>query len=181
MSPASFGVRARWSWPCRNASARYVYWAQCDERHSVPAPSHQNANTTSRRSAMTAPPAPGRDRGVEGLGMARDYIHGFVDLSREGRARGPSFTPLERPLSLDRLMSSAPIVSMHEVTRRFGPVLANDRVSLDLVAGEVHALVGENGAGKSTLMKVLYGLHPPDSGNIRDDGRVVRIDNTAAA
>ena len=68
-----------------------------------------------------------------------------------------------------------PLVSMRDVTRRFGPVLANDRVSLELYPGEVHALVGENGAGKSTLMKVLYGLHSPDSGSIEIGGRSVRI------
>ena len=76
---------------------------------------------------------------------------------------------------------SAPIVSMRDVTRRFGPVVANDRVSLEVRAGEVHALVGENGAGKSTLMKVLYGLHPPHAGTIEVDGRPVHIDSPATA
>ena len=74
-----------------------------------------------------------------------------------------------------------PIVSLREITRRFGPVLANDRVSLDLHAGEVHAMVGENGAGKSTLMKVLYGLHPPQSGEIHVKGARVSIPTPAHA
>ena len=70
---------------------------------------------------------------------------------------------------------SAPLVSLRGVTRRFGPVLANDAVSLDLMDGEIHAIIGENGAGKSTLMKVLYGMHPADAGTITVAGREVRI------
>jgi simple sugar transport system ATP-binding protein len=78
-------------------------------------------------------------------------------------------------------LPTTPIVSLRDITRRFGPVLANDRVSLELRAGEVHALVGENGAGKSTLMKVLYGLHAPQGGEILVRGESVRIPSPAHA
>jgi ribose transport system ATP-binding protein len=60
-------------------------------------------------------------------------------------------------------------------------VVALSQVSLTLHRGEVLSLVGENGAGKSTLMKVLGGIHQPDAGEIRLDGRVVTLDGVAAA
>jgi general nucleoside transport system ATP-binding protein len=70
---------------------------------------------------------------------------------------------------------SAPLVVLDGITKRFPGVLANDRVSLELRQGEIHALVGENGAGKSTLMRVLYALYPPDAGRIIVRGRPTRI------
>ncbi|MBI5709701.1 MAG: ABC transporter ATP-binding protein [Candidatus Eisenbacteria bacterium] len=79
------------------------------------------------------------------------------------------------------MTAPAPAVSLRHITRRFGPVVANDDVSLDLAPGEIHALVGENGAGKSTLVRVLYGLLQPDAGSIEVDGRTVRIHRPADA
>ncbi len=62
-------------------------------------------------------------------------------------------------------------VEMRNIVKRFPGVLANSRVSFDVHAGEIHALLGENGAGKSTLMRQLYGLYQPDEGEIVIDGR----------
>ncbi|MFM7819872.1 MAG: ATP-binding cassette domain-containing protein, partial [Actinomycetota bacterium] len=60
----------------------------------------------------------------------------------------------------------APSIILRNITKAYGETTALNEVSLDLHAGEVHALLGENGAGKTTLMKILYGLSQPDSGQI---------------
>ncbi|MDB1086442.1 sugar ABC transporter ATP-binding protein [Streptomyces sp. ACA25] len=70
---------------------------------------------------------------------------------------------------------------MHGIVKEFPGVRALDGIDLQVVAGEVHCLLGQNGAGKSTLIKTLAGAHQPDAGRIRWQGREVRLPRPQAA
>lgn len=77
--------------------------------------------------------------------------------------------------------SIVPILQVERFTKHFAEVKANTDVSLDVLPGEVHALVGENGAGKSTLLKMIYGVYTPDAGTMYVDGEVVTAGSPAEA
>jgi ABC-type uncharacterized transport system ATPase subunit len=80
-----------------------------------------------------------------------------------------------------RIGEEAALLEARSLTKRFGDVLANSDVDLTVLAGEVHALIGENGAGKSTLLKMLYGVYVPDEGRLFVDGVPVPPGNPAGA
>ena len=72
-------------------------------------------------------------------------------------------------------------LELENVSKQYPAVKANDRVSLRVRPGEIHAVLGENGAGKSTLMKIIYGAVRPDEGTVRFNGQPVQVANPAAA
>ncbi len=72
-------------------------------------------------------------------------------------------------------------LELHDITKRYPSVVANDRISLIVEPGQIHAVLGENGAGKSTLMKIIYGAVKPDAGRVLWNGKEVNIANPAQA
>ena len=69
----------------------------------------------------------------------------------------------------------APILEVHGISKKFGAVQALCDVDFEVYSGEVVGLVGDNGAGKSTLVKIISGVHPPDTGTFIFEGREVAI------
>lgn len=75
----------------------------------------------------------------------------------------------------------SPVFEIRGISKRFDATQALDNVRLTLYPGEVHALLGENGAGKSTLIKIMTGIHQPDSGEMLLDGQPIKVSNSAQA
>ena len=79
------------------------------------------------------------------------------------------------------LPTCAEALSTNNIAKSFPGVFALDQVSIALLRGEVHALIGENGAGKSTLLKILAGILQPDKGEILLEGKRTRLSSTLTA
>jgi simple sugar transport system ATP-binding protein len=74
-----------------------------------------------------------------------------------------------------------PLIRIENIVKKFGPFTALNGITMDVRAGEVHALLGDNGAGKSTLIKILSGVHQPTSGQIYVEGRPVKFSSPRGA
>jgi len=84
-------------------------------------------------------------------------------------------------MSMPNSLSPTPAIRLTDISKSFGPVRANRGATLEVMPGEIHALVGENGAGKSTLMRVLSGMYATESGRMEVNGRDVTGWSTADA
>jgi general nucleoside transport system ATP-binding protein len=79
------------------------------------------------------------------------------------------------------MIDVTPRLQLTSISKRYASVLANQDVSLTVLPGEIHALLGENGAGKSTLVKIIYGSVKPDEGTVSFNGKPVHIRNPQEA
>ena len=78
-------------------------------------------------------------------------------------------------------ISLNPALHLRNITKRFGSLVANDDISLQVQQGEILALLGENGAGKSTLVSILFGHYVADSGSIEVNGQALKSGDPKAA
>ncbi|MEO1238554.1 MAG: ATP-binding cassette domain-containing protein, partial [Pseudomonadota bacterium] len=76
---------------------------------------------------------------------------------------------------------SVPAIELKGISKSFGPVRANKDISLSVMPGTIHGIIGENGAGKSTMMSILYGFYKADAGEIFINGQKTEIPDSQAA
>ncbi|MDP2371836.1 ATP-binding cassette domain-containing protein, partial [Rhodoferax sp.] len=79
------------------------------------------------------------------------------------------------------MTTAPPRLQLIGITKAYPGVIANSDVSLSVMPGEIHAVLGENGAGKSTLMKIIYGSVKPDAGQVKINGQEMKIRNPKEA
>jgi rhamnose transport system ATP-binding protein len=128
--------------------------------------------------------SPGRSAGSQsgsgnGLSQGATPAHAGADGLSQGAT--PAHAGADGPEGRERTDPGVPFLSLRSAAKSFGAVQALVDVSIDLYGGEVHGLVGENGAGKSTLVKILAGVHQPDSGHVLVNGEPATLHSPAAA
>ena len=79
------------------------------------------------------------------------------------------------------MADNTPAIELKGISKAFGPVQANKEISISVMPGTIHGIIGENGAGKSTLMSILYGFYKADAGEIFISGNKTQIPDSQAA
>ena len=102
-------------------------------------------------------------------------------MAGSGTDETPGLDPKSAAGDASQAGRPSPVLSLEHAAKSFGAVQAVVDASIDLYSGEAHALVGENGAGKSTVVKILAGVHHPDSGHVSVDGSPVSLSGPADA
>ena len=87
----------------------------------------------------------------------------------------------ETTANIGAASEAAPAIELKSISKAFGPVQANKDISIRVMPGTIHGIIGENGAGKSTLMSILYGFYKADSGQIFINGNETQIPDSQAA
>jgi rhamnose transport system ATP-binding protein len=111
---------------------------------------------------------------------ARETLRADGEPSVPDASGPPSAASMSSPSGASAPLAT-PVLALRHAAKSFGAVHAVIDGTIDLYAGEVHALLGENGAGKSTIVKILAGVHKPDSGEALIDGAPVSLHGPAAA
>ncbi|SFB18012.1 nucleoside ABC transporter ATP-binding protein [Poseidonocella pacifica] len=88
---------------------------------------------------------------------------------------------MAQELDTGRQATAAPAIELKGISKAFGPVQANKDISIRVMPGTIHGIIGENGAGKSTLMSILYGFYKADAGEVFINGRKTEIPDSQAA
>src|SRR6056297_1567994 len=101
--------------------------------------------------------------------------HLRLSRARPPPAGGP------HPLPQGCAMTDTPAIELKGISKAFGPVQANKDISIRVMPGTIHGIIGENGAGKSTLMSILYGFYKADAGEIFIAGRKTEIPDSQTA
>lgn len=114
-----------------------------------------------------------------------DEAVGLLDQSPHFRARSrsdiPSLNDRRWRVAAENVGSDVPLLSVRHVAKRYGPVVALEDVSFEVLSGRVTCLVGDNGAGKSTLVNILAGATSPDEGSLYVQGQLTSFESPADA
>lgn len=105
-------------------------------------------------------------------------MSGARDTGGRPDTAAPAFASGDTP---EHVSGTAPAIELRGISKAFGPVQANKDISIRVMAGTIHGIIGENGAGKSTLMSILYGFYKADAGEILIHGRPTAIPDSQAA